>query len=115
MFVKAIDLNGLKAISMHGMPQPGMRSGAWDLWTGTPPRSWWPMGYFTPIPWTAASTLWMPGGGTNWSDEIGYHFWWLPIAVSGGVFYVGYRGADSGIYAFAAPGGVKGDRSSGGR
>ena len=43
-------------------------------------------------------------GEPIWSLEIGYHWWRRPFAVSGGVMYVGYQLADSGVYAFTAPG-----------
>ena len=44
-------------------------------------------------------------GEPIWSANIGYHWWQRPFAVSEGVVYVGYQGADSGIYAFTAPSG----------
>ena len=44
-------------------------------------------------------------GEPIWSVDIGYHWWQRPFAVSDGVVYVGYQGADSGIYAFTAPSG----------
>ena len=46
-------------------------------------------------------------GEPIWSVEIGYHLGGTedPYLVSGGVVYVGYQLADSGIYAFAAPDG----------
>ena len=44
-------------------------------------------------------------GEPIWSVDIGYHWFRRPFAVSGGVVYMGYRGADdSGVYAFATPG-----------
>lgn len=43
-------------------------------------------------------------GEPIWSLRIGYHWWRRPFAVSGGVMYVGYQLADSGVYAFTAPG-----------
>ena len=45
-------------------------------------------------------------GDPIWSVQIGGYFSGpgKPYLVSGGVVYVGYRLADSGVYAFAAPG-----------
>ena len=42
-------------------------------------------------------------GEPIWSVDIGYQ-WRRRFAVSGGVVYVGYQLADSGVYAFTAPG-----------
>ena len=46
-------------------------------------------------------------GESIWSVQIGYHLGGIedPYVVSGGVVYVGYQLADSGVYAFAAPAG----------
>ena len=46
-------------------------------------------------------------GEPFWSVEIGYHLGGEsePYVVSGGVVYVGYQLANSGVYALSAPGG----------
>ena len=46
-------------------------------------------------------------GESFWSVEVGYHHGGAdkPYLVSGGVVYVGYQLANSGVYAFTAPGG----------